>query len=128
MERTFFKFHQSGGSGWIWTEVKFASEQWRHESVGWGYMVGAGPTWGVPLYDRQVVQLEGCIPTASGEPNYVVLPIIDKLGALLDVDIVCANIEHHSNVTLVLWRRQTMVFHKKRVNSFLFPFVLHLQC
>lgn len=71
-------------------------------------MGGAGPTWGITLYDWQVVQLEGRIATTAGEPNYVVLPIVDKLGALLDVDIVSADIKHYSNVAFVLRRRRGM--------------------
>lgn len=50
--------------------------------------------------------MEGCIASATGEPNYVVLSIVDKLGALLDVDVIGANIKHYSNVALVL-RKET---------------------
>lgn len=50
--------------------------------------------------------MEGRIASAAGEPNYVVLPIVDKLGALLDVDVISANIKHYSNVAFVLRRRR----------------------
>lgn len=68
----------------------------------------AGLTWGIALYDRQVVQLEGCIASAAGKPNYVVLSVVDKLGALLNVDVVCADIEHYPNVAFILRRRGKM--------------------
>ena len=50
--------------------------------------------------------MEGRIASAAGEPNYVVLSIVDKLGALLDVDVVGADIKHYSNVAFVLRRRR----------------------
>lgn len=46
--------------------------------------------------------MEGRVASAAGEPNYVVLPVIDKLGALLNVDVVSAHIKHYSNVAFVL--------------------------
>lgn len=70
--------------------------------MGWVCVGGAGPTWGITLYDGQVVQLEGRIASAAGEPNYVVLPVVDELGALFDVDVVSADIKHYSNVAFVL--------------------------
>lgn len=96
-----------------WIGLKYSwhcpqDRQWCDESEGWAYTCGAGPTWGITLYDRQVVQLEGRIATTAGEPNYVVLPVVDKLGALLDVDIVSADIKHYSNVAFVLRRRRGM--------------------
>lgn len=51
--------------------------------------------------------MEGRIASAAGEPNYVVLPIVDKLGALLDVDVISANMKHYSNVAFVLRRRRS---------------------
>lgn len=84
------------------------SGQWFRFCTG-----GAGPTWGIALNDRQVVQLEGCIASAAGEPYYMVLPVVDKLGALLDVDVVRAHIEHYSNVAFVLRRGgDIMTFHE----------------
>lgn len=70
--------------------------------MGWAFVGGAGPTWRVTLYDGQVVQLEGRIASAAGEPNYVVLPVIDELGALLNVDVISAHIKDYSNVAFVL--------------------------
>lgn len=91
------------------------------------------PTWGIAFNDRQVVQLEGCIASAAGEPNYVVLPIVDKLGALLDVDVVSANIKHYSNVALVLREGRgthtetlhEIVFKNRAMISFLSVFRSH---
>lgn len=34
----------------------------------------------------------------------MVLPVVDKFGALLDVDVIRANVKHYSNVALVLRR------------------------
>jgi len=45
----------------------------------------------------------------------VVLPIVDKLGALLDVDIISANIKHHPNVAFVLGRRNMTKFIRYRL-------------
>lgn len=60
--------------------------------------------------------MEGCIASATGEPNYVVLPIVDELGALLDVDVISANIKHYSNVALVL-RKGTDFFIIKKART-----------
>ena len=51
--------------------------------------------------------MKGCIASAASESNYVILSIVDKLGALLDVDIISADIKHYSNVAFVLRRRDT---------------------
>lgn len=99
--------HQSKG-GLIWTEAYLALSQdgqccgWQ---VGWAYVGGAGPTWGIPLYDRQVVQLERGVAAAAGEADNVVLPVVDELGALFDVDVVGADIKHDSDVAFVLRRK-----------------------
>lgn len=59
-------------------------------------------TWGVALDDGQVVQLQRGVAAAAGEAHDVVLPVVDELGALLDVDVVRAHVEHHTDVALVL--------------------------
>lgn len=46
--------------------------------------------------------MEGCVAPAAGEPDDVVLPVVDKLGALLDVDVIGADVEDHPNVAFVL--------------------------
>lgn len=54
------------------------------------------------LYDGEVVQPEGGVAPAAGEPDDVVLPVIDKLGALLNVDVIGAHVEDHPDVAFVL--------------------------
>lgn len=54
------------------------------------------------LYDREVVQPEGGVAPAAGEADHVVLPVVDELGALLDVDVVRAHVEDHPDVAFVL--------------------------
>lgn len=54
------------------------------------------------LYDGEVIQPKGCVAPAAGEADDVVLPVVDELGALLDVDVVGAHVEDHSDVAFVL--------------------------
>lgn len=54
------------------------------------------------LYDGEVIQPKGGVAPAAGEPDDVVLPVIDKLGALLDVDVIGAHVEDDSDVAFVL--------------------------
>ena len=68
---------------------------------------GARPTGGVAFDDGQVVQLKGGVASAAGEADDVVLPVVDKLGALLDVDVVRANVEHYPYVAFVLEEQHT---------------------
>lgn len=57
------------------------------------------------LYDGEVIQPKGCVAAAAGEPDDVVLPVVDKLGALLDVDVIGAHVEDDPNVAFVLRAR-----------------------
>lgn len=57
------------------------------------------------LYDGEVVQPKGGVAPAAGEPDDVVLPVIDELGALLNVDVIGAHVEDDSDVAFVLQGR-----------------------
>lgn len=43
----------------------------------------------------------------------MVLPVVDKLGALLDVDVVGADVEHHPDVAFVLSGRDGRAVKKR---------------
>lgn len=89
--------HQSGGGRNLnWGSV--------HGSGRWAgpTRVGAGPTWGIALDDGQVVQLERGVAAAAGKADDVVFPVVDELGALLNVDVVSAHVENYPDVALVL--------------------------
>lgn len=63
-------------------------------------------TCGVPLNDWQVIHLQRGITPTPRELHHVVLPVVHKLGLLLDVDVVCAHVEDHSHIALFLKRRR----------------------
>lgn len=46
--------------------------------------------------------MERGVAATAGEADDVVLSVIDELGALLNVDVVSADVEHHPDVALVL--------------------------
>lgn len=75
--------------------------------------------------DGPVVHLQSRVAPVPGEPHHVVLPIIHCCAALLHTDVYCANVERHTNFTLLL-KHKNILLHKPTGRGAILSLPYHL--